>query len=238
MKLNCFWLKTFILTASSVCSFPAKCSHYENRFIQKQTLLEWTQCQYNPPTLRVYVPVDHCCLSHYCPNHYCSSFFWYPLGPIPILNIGSMHPKLSIFFLLSQQKNTYGSVTASPNEFPELRLRSVSTQNKTATAVCGISYMQYAFDSVLEHQKTLLVDGTPLITSLTGTHQWVKLVETCLSHVLDTHCGTFNKNPAFPSDQDHYKRKQWGLAALKHSLHFLQELLEFLLEAKFARLKP
>ncbi len=93
----------------------------------------------------------------------------------------------------------------------ELDLKNVSHEEKMQKARCGLDFMQKALQlSELHESKTLILEE-------------LVLTKHCVAH----HIGNCTNipEPDFQSKET-YKRKQWGIAVLKSSVNFLDELVK------------
>ncbi|KAL7836872.1 hypothetical protein AOLI_G00281560 [Acnodon oligacanthus] len=110
-------------------------------------------------------------------------------------------------------------------KFPQLHFNSSSELQRSRSAICGINYVAYALKEILKYQEVLNYDKKQLIGNLSfASHRVNDHVKPCLQHVFKHHenCIIY---PEFPTQKDTYTLKQWGCAALNHSLQFLDQLV-------------
>ncbi|KAL7839931.1 hypothetical protein SRHO_G00265890 [Serrasalmus rhombeus] len=152
------------------------------------------------------------------------------VATVPICNVVSLVEKFEkeMKDVFHEYKVVNGANGHCFHKFPQLHFNSTPELQRNRSAICGINYVAYALKEILKYQEVLNYDKKQLIGNLAlATHRVKDHVKPCLQHVLKHHenCIIY---PEFPAQKDTYKLKQWGCAALNHSLQFLDQLLIFL----------
>ncbi|KAK7172665.1 hypothetical protein R3I93_002702 [Phoxinus phoxinus] len=121
---------------------------------------------------------------------------------------------------LSANRNNNGPWT---EPISELDLKNLTTEEKRHRAQCGLHYMQEAVKLIRQHQSELNHTWNPIPGTI---HVELKRTNACVVRAIGP-CTNGTEKPVF-SPTKTYERKQWGVAVLKISVVFLDELENFI----------
>ncbi|KAL6465232.1 hypothetical protein MHYP_G00253650 [Metynnis hypsauchen] len=152
------------------------------------------------------------------------------VATVPICNVVSLVElfEKEMQDVFHEYKVVNGEKRLLHSKFPQLHFNFTPEVQRNRSAICGINYVAYALKEILKYQEVLNYDKKQLIGNLSfASHRAKDHVKPVLQHVFKYHenCIIY---PEFPTQKDTYKLKQWGSAALNHSLQFLNQLVTYL----------